>query len=189
MIKEILLKCSHLLNRDDIYSSIKKYNSVDEIENQSLQIDVIKLISYFNFVNCNLFENYLTISHAETLHSDENNRIYFSAFSKRAVKILSVKTTSNQNTLYSIQSTFLSTNAPNSDFIIEYNYTPRDVKDFSDSFEIPFNLNTKILCYGIVSEFLASKDQFEKSEFWKNKFLYEIFKLKTKKERRLKSIF
>ena len=36
---------------------------------------------------------------------------------------------------------------------------------------------------------LASKEKFTESEFWKNKFLYEIFKLKTKKERRIKSTF
>ena len=30
---------------------------------------------------------------------------------------------------------------------------------------------------------------FDESEFWKNKFMLEIFKLKTKKERRLKSTF
>ena len=70
-----------------------------------------------------------------------------------------------------------------------YNYVPSEINDLNQGINYPSVLNDKIVCYGIASEFLASKDQFDKSEFWKNKFLFELFKFKTKKERRLKKLY
>ena len=158
MLKNILIKTAELINRDDILSSLKKINSIDEINNDNLSNDITKMISYSNFQST-------------------------------PTKIISVKTISNFNTLFSINSTFITTNAPNQTYLINYNYLPNELKNFDDCLEIPFGFNIKIICYGIASEFLASKDQYDKSEFWKNRYLYEIFKLKIKKERRLKSTF
>ena len=189
MIKQLLIKCAELLNRDDIIVSLKDTDSVDNISNTSIQNDTIRLISYYNYVVSNIFENYISLSKTEILTSDENNRIYYSKFENKPVQILSVKNTSNSYCHFSLHTSFIETNASNSEFNIIYNYTPNAVSDLIDEINLPYFLNHKIICYGVVSEFLASKDQFDKSEFWKNKFLYEIFKFKTKKERRLKSTF
>lgn len=188
MLKHILIKCSEIINRDDLSKTLKEVNSLSEITNESIQNDITRMISYYNFVVNNIFENYIKLEENETLRSDDNNRIYYSHFSLKPVRIISVKNSSNSNTLFSIHSTFISTNCPNKEFNITYNYTPNDLCDLEDLTEIG-PVNTKIIIYGVASEFLASKDQFNKSEFWKNKFLFEIFKLKTKKERRFKSTF
>lgn len=189
MLKNILIKTAELINRDDIISNLKKHDSLDELTNESVASDVCKLISYCNYILNDIFENYYYLNKSEEISSDENNRIYYSQFQSTPTKIISVKTISNINTLYSINSTFITTNAPNQNFIVNYNYIPNELKIFNDDLNIPYNLNIKTICYGIASEFLASKDQFEKSEFWKNKYLYEIFKSKIKKERRFKSTF
>ena len=151
--------------------------------------DIYKMISYTNYILSDIFENYIYLNKDEEAISDENNRIYYSNLELTPTKILSVKTTNNINTLFSINATFISTNAPNQSFIINYNYIPNELKNLEDYIDFPLALNLKILCYGIASEYLASKDQFQKSEFWKNRYLYEIFKLKIKKERRIKSTF
>lgn len=189
MIKNILIKCAELVNREDIVSSLKSANTINEIKNNSTQSDVIRLLSYYNFIIESIFENYISIEKFEKLTSDENNRIYYSDFENTPVKIKSVLNTAKHKTHYSIQSTFITTNAQNSEFFINYSYTPNEIKDLNDEINYPKIFSDKIICYGIVSEFLASKDQFEKSEYWKNRFLYELFKFKTKKERRLKSTF
>ena len=189
MLKNLLIKTAELINRDDISSSLKKINSIDEINNENLSNDITKMISYCNYILNDMFENYIFLNKTQELNSDENNRIYYSKFQSTPTKIISVKTTSNQNTLFSINSTFLTTNAPNQSFLINYNYLPNELKNLNDCLELPINLNIKTICYGISSEFLASKDQYDKSDFWKNRYLYEIFKLKIKKERRLKSTF
>lgn len=189
MIKQILIKCTHLVNRDDIMSALKNASTINDISNTSIQNDIIRLISYYNFVVDSIFENYIKLEESETLYSDENNRIYFSNLKYKPVKINNVLNSSNSNTIYSIHTNFISTNASNSEYKIIYNYAPNNIKDINESINIPVFFNEKIVCYGVVSEFLASKDQYEKSEFWKNKFLYELFKFKTKKERRLKPTF
>lgn len=189
MIKQVLIKCAELVNRDDILTALKNSDSIDDITNSSLQNEVTRLIKYYNFVIHNIYENYLQSEELETLTSDENNRIYFSNFKRTPVRILTVRTTTNQNTLYKIQSNFISTNAAFCNYDIEYYYTPNDIKDLNEEISVPYNLSKKTICYGIVSEFLASKDQFEKSEYWKNKFLYDLFKIKTKKERKIKLTF
>lgn len=189
MLKNILIKTAELVNRDDIIHTLKKVTSIEEITNETVMTDILKMISYCNYTFNDLFENYIYLNKNEEVISDENNRIYYSNLSSIPTKILSVKTSSNLNTLFSVNSTFISTNAPNQSFIINYNYIPNEIKNFNDTIELPLSLNIKIVCYGIASEFMASKDQYDKSNFWKNRYLYEIFKLKIKKERRIKSTF
>ena len=80
MLKQLLIKCSDILNRDDISSTLKNISSLDEVTNTTIQNDIARMISYYNFTISNIYENYLQIQNVETLSSDENNRIYFSNF-------------------------------------------------------------------------------------------------------------
>lgn len=189
MLKNILIKTSELVNRDDIITALKDADSLENIENSNISIEISKMISYLNYILNDIFENYIFLEKEETVTADDNGEIYYSNLSKQPVKIISVKSSQNTNLFYSIHSTYISTNFPNQTLNINYYYTPNEISNFDDKIELPINLNYKTICYGIASEFLASKDQFEKSEFWKTKYLYEIFKLKIKKERRLKSTF
>lgn len=188
-IKDIIKKCAQLSNRDDIASAINEANILSEITNTSLKNDIIKLIQYYNFVLENIYENYINIEETDQLISDESNRIYFNSFKYKPIKIIKVTDLNNKNIYCSIHSEYIETNSPYSDFRITYYYTPAPAFELNENLSLPYNLNERVICYGIVSEFLASKDQYDKSEFWKNKFLYEIFKFKVKKERKLKLTF
>lgn len=189
MLKNILLKTSELVNRDDIVSALKETDSIEDIDSSNISIEISKMISYCNYILNDIFENYIFLEKKETTTSNENGEIYYSNLNNKPIKIISVKSSQNTNLFYNIHSTYISTNIPNQPLIIHYCYAPNELSNFEDQIELPINLNYKTICYGIASEFLASKDQFEKSEFWKTKYLYEIFKLKIKKERRLKSTF
>lgn len=189
MLKNILLKTSELVNRDDIVSALKEADSIEDIDSSNISIEISKMISYCNYILNDIFENYIFLEKKETTTSNENGEICYSNLNNKPIKIISVKSTQNTNLFYNIHSTYISTNIPNQTFIIHYCYAQNELSNFEDQIELPINLNYKTICYGIASEFLASKDQFEKSEFWKTKYLYEIFKLKIKKERRLKSTF
>ena len=189
MVKQILTKCVELLNRDDILNELKNSTSISDITNNLIKNDVERLINYYNFTISNIFENYIFLEENELLLSDENNRIYFSNFKYKPIKIKNVLNTSMSSTNYTIHTTFISTNSQYTNYNIYYNYVPNEVSDINDEITHKNIINDKIVCYGVVSEFLASKDQYEKSEFWKDKFLFELFKLKTKKGRRLKSNF
>ena len=188
MIKNILIKCAELTNRDDIVDELKAVSNVDEINNKNIQNDIYRLISYYNFIVSNLFENYFEMKNVEVVLSNENGDIFYDNLIYAPININSVKN-GNKDFSYEIHTTKISTSLPNELFEINYNYKPKEACNLTDKLNIPSFLSERIVCYGVVSEFLASKDQFDKSEFWKNKFLYEIFKIKVKKERRFKSTF
>lgn len=188
MIKNILIKSAELANRDDIVSALKEHSAINEINNNSIQSDVCRLLSYYNFVISNLFENYFNLSTSQVILSNNLGEISYDEFIYLPININKISCANKQFT-YEINTSKISTSLSNELFDIEYNYRPKDALELTDDIILPPFLNNKIVCYGIVSEFLASKDQFDKSEYWKNKFLFEIFKIKVKKERRLKPTF
>ena len=188
MLKNILIKCAELLNRNDIVKSLKSVDKIDSILDETLKSDVYRLINYFNFTSNTLFENYFDLTHSEQLSSNGSNIINYSNFSYTPVKILSVKDTIGNENVATVLSTHILTNMARANYVIVYAYIPHELKNLSDEIEFPERL-TKIICYGVVSEFFACKNCYDQSEFWKNKFMYEIFKFKTRKERRVRSTF
>ena len=185
MLKDILIKSAELLGRDDI---IAELNNPTNQTNNSLQNDILRLISYYNFVVQNLCENYFQIEHTDTLKSNKDRKIYLSSLSFQPSKILSVKK-ENSNQFFSTYSTYIL--VPNSSVIynINYSYIPDQILDINSKEILPKNLSQKIVCYGIVSEFLACKNLFNESVFWNNKFMFEIYKSKTNSNKRLKATF
>lgn len=189
MIKEILIKSCEILNRNDIIQTLKSVNKTEEISNEQIQSEVYKLLSYYNFVASSIFQNYFELTFTDTLMSDEYNKIQYYNLSFEPLKILSIYDEKHNPLSARVFSGYILTNSANKTYKITYTYLPEDIKDIDCVSELPKIINKKIICYGVVSEYLASKNLFNESEFWKNKFMYEIFKLKTHKERKWKSTF
>lgn len=189
MLKNILIKCAEMLNRNDMVKCLKTQTDIAKVSDESLQADLYRLINYFNFTTSTLFENYFDLSRSETLTSDSNNIIYYHNFSYTPVKILSVIDSLGNENSATVLTAHILTNKPKSKYKITYCYLPKELKNLTDELE-PFHERlSKVICYSIVSEFFACKNMYDQSEFWKNRFLFEVFKFKTKKERRLKSTF
>ena len=189
MFKDILMKCSDLAGRPDISQTIKSCSSVDEIDNPQIQNEVIKLIAYFNFTVSSIFQSYIDLFFTDTIASDENNKIYFYNFTFNPIQIMSVVDEKLNISSAKIYSGYVLTNSPNKIYKITYKHLPCEIKDLNSDLNFPKILNKKIICYGVVSEYFASKNMFSESNFWRNRFMYEIFKAKTHKERRVKSTF
>lgn len=188
MLKNLIIKCSDLVNRDDISLTLKNVSSLDEIENQNIQSDIIRLIQYYNFTISNIYENYIDAYTSEEIVSNQDGDIFYSDLKYTPLNIVSVSSNFSENNICK-SPTKIETNSPNTTFKITYKYEPNQIMDLNDEITLPLGINQKVVIYSIVSEFLASKDSFEKSEHYKNKFLFEIFKFKTKKERFLKQTF
>ena len=189
MFKDLLIKCCNLIGREDLSLEIKAVNRLDEILDKNNKNDITNLLGYYNYIICSIFENYLKLTFTERVTSNSNSFIEYFVLTHRSVEILKLEDENFVCQDFIVKANFVVTPCPNKTYYITYRYTPDLVKDFTENIILPKDLNEKILIYGIVSEFLASKGKFEESEFFNNKFLYEIFKLKTHKERRLKSTF
>ncbi len=189
MFKHLLIKCCNLIGREDISNELRTVESVDDINNAEIKNDVMKLISYYNYVSCSLYENYLKLFFTEKITSNSKSQIEYFVFSYKPIKIVKVEDENLEKVDFKEYPSFIITPAPKRDYYVTYRYSPLNVKHLAENIKLPKDLDERVLCYGIASEFLASKGKFDESEFFNNKFLYEIFKIKSKKERRLKSTF
>jgi len=189
MLKDIIKRCSYLLNRNDILRALDDADEIDDITDDEIKLDVIKLIDYYNTVVCSVFENYLELVFSEKILSSADSKICYERFSKMPVKVISVETELNNQVKF--------TKAPFCIFVpkskelynVTYRFVPKKVKDLGDKVECMPPLYRDIICYGILGEFLAGTSKYSESIFWKEKFTSEIFNLKTKKERRVKSTY
>lgn len=184
MLKDILLKTAELINRDDIIEGLNK-----ELTNnpQSIQNDITRLISYYNHTIETLCENYFHLTHSQELYSN-NRKINFLSFDYEPTKIISVLK-NKQPVYFSTYSKYILVSENHSKFEIIYKYLPDRTLNLYDNIKLPRGVTEKIVCYGIASEFLASKNQINQAEYWNNKFIFEIFKSKTSRNRKLKQTF
>ena len=189
MLKNILIKCAEILNRNDMVKCLKSQTDIAKVADETLQSDLYRLIHYFNFTTNTLFENYFNLTTSQELSADSSNIIYYHDFEYTPVKILSVTDAFGNQNVATVLTAHILTNKPNSKYSIVYSYLPAELTNLTDELQFPTEKLSKIICYGVVSEFFACKNMYQESEFWKNRFLFEIFKLKTKKERRVKSTF
>ena len=185
MLKDILIKSAELLNRDDIINEI---NNPSQSENLILKNDIHRLVSYFNYTIQFLCEKFFPLETIDIICSDKNRKIYYNSFSFEPIKIVSIE---SDNRLYNFSehSTYITTPTQDKIYKIKYNYLPSNITNLDENYSLPNNINKKIICYGIVSEFLASKNQYEESTYWYNKYMFEIYKSKTNSNKRMKATF
>lgn len=188
MLKNILIKCCELLCRDDLKHDLINHEKIENIPSSESQNDILRMISYYNFTANNIFENYINLNKSDYFQTDKNGIIPFENFILTPKKISSIK--HNGSTVsYSLYSSHIKTNLPNTKLEIIYSYLPKQLHQLSENTNISNLTLQKIIVYGIVSEFFASKNQYNESEFWHAKFMEELFRMKIKKERHLKSTF
>lgn len=185
MLKDILIKTAELINRDDIIAELKKYNHES---NEELQNDIYRMISYYNYTIEKLCENYFNLCNQQTFISDKDCRINYLSFAYEPLKILSV-IYENKPVYFNEYVKYLAAPKPCTSYTVTYKYNPDKLDNLACDIILPHGATEKIICYGIASEFLASKNQIELSEYWNNKFMFEIFKSKTSKDRKLKKTF
>lgn len=189
MLKNLLKKCAETLNRDDIVQTLNKTNDLSEIDDGQIKNDIYRLISYFNFISKTICEDYSLLKETESILSSPTGQIEFFKFHHTPTKIIAVFDLNMNKKNFLLYPESIKTNVFNEMIYVTYNYILPDKQNLTDKLEITKLVPEKIFVYGVLSEFLASKNQFEASEFWKNKFMFELFKIKIKKERRFKSTF
>jgi len=188
MLKETLLKCAQLLDRSDLFDELKKVESINEITNKQIQNDITKLICYYNFIVKNIYENYIDLIREDYFISSSERKIFYNNFLFVPIKILSAKS-GEKAEYFQVFADYLLVNKANTKYKIEYKFVVDEISDINSPCCYKGVISDKILSEGIVSQFLASKGKFNESEYWNDKFMFDLFKIKCKKERRLKPHF
>lgn len=183
MLKDILLQTAQLINRDDLIDALN--NGSDSL---SINNDILRLVSYYNYTIETLCENYFYVTYKQKILSDKNRKINYLNFTYNPIRINKV-TKNAKPVMFSEYSKYLLVPEACTSYEITYNYIFDRVTDLESAVILPIGVNEKTICYGIASEFLASKNHQQEAEFWKNKFMLEIFKSKTSKNRIIKKTY
>lgn len=188
MLKKLLIHCCELLNRNDISTELKTNNTVADIFDNTIQNDILRLISFYNYTTSLIFNNYIKLINTEVVTTDKFGNIYFDKFIYTPVEIAGLKN-KNKQIQYTIYPSHINTTLCNTPLIVSYQYIPKSINKLCDKlFTNDINILNAI-SYGVVSEFLASKNLFNESDFWKNKFMNKLFELKSNKNRYIKTRF
>ena len=187
MLKDIIKRCAYFLNRDDIVKELDDADEIDEITDDKIKLEVLKLVDFFNIVSNSVFENYLELVFCEQILSNSDSQISFDRFSKIPVKVLNVETELGSTVNFSNNAFFVKVPSPKQLYSVTYRFVPGQLTELTDNTEFLPLIYQDIICYGILGEFLATISKFSESTYWKEKFTSELFKIKTRKERRVRS--
>lgn len=188
MLKDTLLKCSLLLDRDDLYQELSLNEKIENLSNSQIKSDVLKLINCYNFISNFIYENYIDLICSNLVMSDNNKKIYFNMLEYKPIKIISAEK-SNRNEYFSVFANRIEVNSANAKYNVKYKYVPHEVYELDEEVFYKQGLSDDIVVMGMAAKFLASKGKFNESEYWNDKFMFKLFNLSSKKERRLKPHF
>ena len=190
MLKNLLVKCAQMISRDDLANFIANLNAEQEQgEEGMLFSDTQKLISCYNNAIFMLFDSFLSLSKTEKVAADAEGKLFYYYLSSEPLRILSVKKDTGEAINFSAMPFYISTHFPYKILTVKYNYCPKRADSVFDEVSLPRSFPDNLLCYLIVAEFLAVKNELQRSEFFKQKFTDSIFNFKNKRERRFKSTF
>ena len=189
MLKDIIKRCAYLLNRIDISDTLVDVDEIEEIDDSEVKHDVLKLIDFYNSVSSSVFENYLELDFCEKILSNSESKISFDRFSKTPIKVLKVETENKNKVGFDCGVFDIIVPEPKRLYDVTYMFVPDRVYELESSTDFLPEIYQDIICYAVISEFLASISKYSESTYWREKFTSEIFKLNSKKERRVKSTY
>lgn len=187
MLKDIIKRCAYLLNRVDISDALEEVNQISDLDGSDVKRDILKLIDFYNSVTSSVFENYLELTFCEKILSDGESKISFNRFSKTPVKVINIETESRNKVHFESSAFHIYVPEPKKLYLVTYRFVPNKIYELSDSTNFISENYLDIICYAVVGEFLASTSNYSESTYWRERFSSEIFKLNTKRERRIKS--
>ena len=189
MLKDILKKVANLLGRKDIAEELEKSDKLSDITCKSIQSDISNLIMNFNFIVSAIFEHYLDLIYCDKVASNSSGEIDYNKLSFHPLKIVKVEDESFYVMDFVSRCNYLKVCSPNRLYYVSYKFVPNPLGDLTDEVSFFTSEVERAVCYGVAGEFLSSNGKYSEANFWSEKLISELFKIKAKKERRVKSTF
>lgn len=194
MLNDILIQCAEMIGRDDIAIFLQKQKDGGFSDNydcncneKNMICDINRMIDSFNFTTKSLSEEYFELIKIEKFSSDSERKIFYHNFSSAPIKIISVRDENNRIVNFTAKTLHLEVPSAFKIFEVKYKYSLPTIRKLNEHTFLPKNVNSKIICYGVASEFLLSKGEMEKSQYFRKLFIDALFNIKSKRERRIKS--
>ena len=137
----------------------------------SVKKNVDLLLRCYNLIADELSCEYLPLKTMETF-TPENNRIYFSAFSKPPLKILNVYNENMKKVPYKLINDYIWTQK---DCVtVEYNYRLSPLGEDDEANYANGIIGPYTIAFGMASQFCLEKGRFNESEIYQEKYLLAI---------------
>jgi hypothetical protein len=159
-VREVIATASDMVG---VGEQVKKYLNGDLTVGET---ETLALLRCFNFIQNEVALDYLPLV-AEDCVTTETGRVEYSAFSRAAVRILSVKNEDDAGVKFKLFSGFLE-GQPGT-LKIKYTYTPNE-KGLDDSVEVSMAVSLRLLAYGVAAEYCFSVGLYEEGEAWNKKY-------------------
>lgn len=130
------------------------------------ETETLALLRCFNFIENEVSLDYLPLI-AEDSVTTESGRVEYSALSKAAVRILSVKNEDEVGVKYKLFAGYLE--AQPGELKIRYTYTPNE-KTLEDDAEVSLVVSVRLLAYGVAAEYCFSVGLYDEGEAWNKKY-------------------
>lgn len=165
-VKDVLIKVRELLNLpQDVH-----YNITGEAYGNAGQEEVNTLVRCFNAVENELAVDYLPLYQEDVVQTD-TGAVFYTSFSRRAVRILEVKDENGNALQYTIFPQYIKTQKGK--VVIRYSYAPEEKFLYSDS-EYQLEIAERVLEYGIATEYCLMRGMFEEANVWEKKYKHAL---------------
>lgn len=158
-VKEILILTAKLLGEKQIVNLLTK-QTCDDLE--SVSEDKEMLLSCYNATTEELALEYLPLEFCEEFNGIKDGKIYFSSFTKKPLRIVSVCDVNDNKVSYKIVNDSIEVDKKSVKITYEYRpqmQTEDEEAVFSDNIIGPFTL-----CYGIASLYCLQKGRHSDAE-------------------------
>lgn len=174
-MKELIETTATLLQREDILDEILEREE-ESIEPENLEPesrDLKLLIEIANLVIREVAEEYSPTYAIEKVGSNTNSEILLSLFSKQFLKALWVKNANGDKETFNTYSSFVKVSKPNRMFEVCYQYQPQK-RSLDENIELSAETSTRVLAYGVASEFCLTELLFDEAIMWDTRFKSSI---------------
>ena len=175
---DILYEASCLLNNDETSSFLKDYIEALDAETElpvatsSVEAFVNKLLVCLNMTVERIASEHIFLKKEEPLTSDENGKIGYSSFSSRVFEVVKVfDSITGEELVPYFAFDGLVMPLKYRPYKVLYKFVPSVVTDLDDEIVVPTLVSSRLLCFGIVADFLLTRNVFDEAREWNNKFL------------------
>lgn len=187
-VKEVVVLASNLVGLDDVVCAVDEYSKMTEegLEyafKPAIKKKIDKLISCINLCTDRIAVSYVTLKKSEALVSDFEGKIAYSDFAQRINRIEKVEDSLSGRELdFRALPFHLYLPYANRRVTVTYSFTPAKVTSLEDEISLPPVIGVRTLALGVVSDFLLSKNIYDESKYWNERFEESIVQSLARKQ-------
>ncbi len=176
LVKDVVSLACELIGLDDVSSELKdaenaKEKGEDFSFSSPVKKKIDKLLKCVSLTADRIASNYLSMNTSDEMVSDFQGKISYDEFSHNVIDVITVSDASSEALIkFNALPFHIYLPYKNRRVIVDYRFSPKAVKSIDEYIALPPIISKRTIAFGIVSDFLLSKNIYDESKFWNEKF-------------------